>query len=56
MVALVVCWYSHESTSTIVPQDIVGHPDGHFGTIDRVDGVTTGEDACFLFIFLAFNF
>src|SRR6266700_8380010 len=44
-VALVMGRHTHDGTGTVAHQHIVGDPDWHFLSIDRVGYITTGKDA-----------
>ena len=47
-VTLIVGRYGHNSTCSVAGKNIVSNPDWNFFTIDRVDGISTSPNPCFL--------
>ena len=46
-IALIVCRHCHHRTATVFSQHEVGHPDGDFGTRERVDGIEPQKEPLF---------
>ena len=38
----------HDGTGSIGHEDVIGYPDGNLLPVYWIDGVGSGEDACFL--------
>src|ERR1700693_839035 len=49
-VALIMCWYAHNRSSTIAHQHIIGNPDRNMFTANRIGDITTCKDSCLLFL------
>jgi hypothetical protein len=44
-VACVVRWHGHDGAGTVAGEDVIRDPDGNFFTVDRIDGISAGENA-----------
>ena len=44
-----MCRYGHDGSRAVADENVVGDPDGHFLTVDRVDRVAAREDSALVF-------
>ena len=48
VVTLVVRGNAHDGARAVIHEDVVRHPEGNFFVVERIDGVTSSEDAVLL--------